>query len=64
MRCLNQGLFLHRASFLRRRFLQGGDLPFTNVVTERVIARALTVISVCWLDRIHSPLVTRWVFLG
>jgi Transposase DDE domain len=59
----------HPASFrqqlnsLRRQFLQDGDLPFTNVLTEEVIAQALTAIS-GWLDRIFSPLVTLWVFLG
>src|SRR3954451_4210504 len=48
---------------LRRQFLQDGDLPFTNVLTEEVIAQALTALS-GWLDRIFSPLVTLWVFLG
>jgi hypothetical protein len=50
-------------SFLRRQFLQDGDRPFTNVLTEGVIAQALAAIT-GWLDRIFSPLVTRWVFLG
>jgi hypothetical protein len=59
----------HPASFrqqlgtLRRQFLRDGDLPFTNVLTEEVIAQALTALS-GWLDRIFSPLVTLWVFLG
>jgi hypothetical protein len=48
---------------LRRQFLQDGDLPFTNVLTEQVIAPALTAVT-GWLDRIFSPLVTLWVFLG
>src|SRR5579884_2292646 len=50
-------------STLRRQFLQGGDLPFTDVLTEEVIAQALAAIH-GWLDRIFSPLVTLWVFLG
>src|SRR5579864_507321 len=49
--------------FLRRQFLQDGDLPFTNVLTEEAIAQALTAVT-GWLDRIFSPLVTLWVFLG
>jgi hypothetical protein len=49
--------------FLRRQFLQDGDLPFTNVLTEQVIAQALATLT-SWLDRIFSPLVTLWVFLG
>src|SRR5262249_8316014 len=50
-------------STLRRQFLQDGDLPFTNVLTEQVIAKALPAVT-GWLDRIFSPLVTLWVFLA
>jgi Transposase DDE domain len=63
MRYSNPGSFRAQASFLRRQFLQDGDLPFTHVLTEEVIAQALTALS-GWLDRIFSPLVTLWVFLG
>ena len=63
MRYSNPGSFRAQASFLRRQFLQDGDLPFTGVLTEEVITRALTALS-GWLDRIFSPLVTLWVFLG
>src|SRR6187399_2020013 len=55
--------FREQASHLRRQFLQGGDLPFTDVLTEEVIAQALAAVGV-WLDRVFSPLVTLWVFLG
>lgn len=64
MRYVSQGRFRQQADFLRRQFLQDGELPFTNVLTVEVIAQALTAITVCWLDRIFSPLVTLWVFLG
>jgi Transposase DDE domain len=64
MRHFNQGRFRQQASFLRRQFLQDGDLPFTNVLTEGMVAQALTAMNVCWVDRIYSPLVTLWVFLG
>jgi hypothetical protein len=50
--------------FLRRQFLQNGDLPFTNVLSEEVVEQALTATGTRWLDRIISPLVTLWVFLG
>jgi len=63
MRYSNPGSFRAQASFLRRQFLQDGDLPFTNVLTEEVIAQALTALS-GWLDRIFTPLITLWVFLG
>ncbi len=59
----NRGSFRAQVSFLRRQFLQDGELPFTNVLTEEVIAQALTALG-GWLDRIFSPLVTLWVFLG
>src|SRR5919198_579096 len=59
----NRGAFRDQVNFLRRQFLQDGDLPFTNVLTEEVIAQALAAIH-GWLDRIFSPLVTLWVFLG
>ncbi len=55
--------FRAQANFLRRQFLQDGDLPFTDVLTEGVIAQALATLT-GWLDRIFSPLVTLWVFLG
>src|SRR5262245_30620118 len=48
---------------LRRQFLQDGDLPFTNILTEQLIAQALAALN-GWLDRIFPPLVTLWVFLG
>jgi hypothetical protein len=50
--------------FLRRQFLQDGDLPFTDVLSEESISQALTALNVVWLDRIYTPLVTLWVFLG
>src|SRR5947209_1555720 len=55
--------FRAQVGFLRRQFLQDGELPFTNVLTEEVIAQALTALG-GWVDRIFSPLVTLWVFLG
>src|SRR5499433_1850802 len=63
MRHSNQGTFRQQVQFIRRQFLQDGDLPFTDVLTEEVIAQALAAIT-GWLDRIFSPLVTLWVFLG
>ena len=60
----SQGRFRDQVRFLRRQFLQDGDLPFTDVLSEKIISQALTAIGACWLDRIYSPLVTLWVFLG
>ena len=63
MRHAHPGSFRQKASFLRRQFLQDGDLPFTNVLTEEILAQALSAVT-GWLDRVFSPLVTLWVFLG
>ena len=60
----NQGRFRDQVRFLRRQFLQEGSLPFTDVLTEGIVTQALTAINVVWFDRIYSPLVTLWVFLG
>src|SRR4051812_38980369 len=63
MRHSRPGAFRDQATFLRRQFLQDGDLPFTDVLTDDIIAHSLTTVG-GWLDRIFSPLVTLWVFLG
>ncbi len=60
----NQGRFRQQVSFLRRQFLQDGDLPFTNVLSEQIVSQALTASKVVWNDSIYPPLVTLWVFLS
>lgn len=60
----NQGSFQQQFRFLRRQFLQDGDLPFSNILSEEIVTQALTALGVCWLDRVYTPLVTLWVFLG
>ena len=60
----NHGRFRQQVRFLRRQFLQDGDLPFTDVLPERSVTQALKALNVVWLDRVYSPLVTLWVFLG
>ena len=64
MRYSNQGRFQQQVRFLLRQFLQDGELPFTNVLSEGVVSQSLTASGACWLDRIYTPLVTLWVFLG
>src|SRR5688500_11836781 len=55
--------FRPQVNLLRRQFLQDGGLPFTDVLTEDVITQALATVG-RWLDRVFSPVVTLWVFLG
>ena len=64
MRHCNQGWFQQQFRFLRRQFLQDDKLPFSNVLSEEIVAQALTATGACWLDSIYTPLVTLWVFLG
>jgi IS4 transposase len=64
MRYCSHGSFRQQARFLRRQYLQDGDLPFTDVLSEEVVEHALTASGTRWLDRIFAPLVTLWVFLG
>jgi hypothetical protein len=60
----NSGRFRGQVSFLRRQYLQEGSLPFTDVLSEDTVKQALAAAGACWLDRIYSPLVTLWIFLG
>jgi len=53
-----------QVQFLRRQFLQDGDLPFTDVLSIELVLQALTSAEVVWKDRIYTPLVTLWVFLS
>ena len=63
MRPINQGKFRQQVTFLRRQFLQEGDLPFRNVLSEKIVLEALNAMRVVWNDSIYTPLVTLWVFL-
>jgi hypothetical protein len=64
MRDCNQGRFRQQIRFLRRQFLQDGDLPFSNVLSEEIVKQTLTSVGVVWNDRIYTPLVTLSVFLS
>lgn len=60
----NRGRFRQQVRFLRRQFLQDGKLPFTDVLSDGTITQALKALEIVWLDRVYSPLITLWVFLG
>jgi hypothetical protein len=60
----NYGRLRPQVRFLQRQFLQDGKLPFTDVLSERMVEQALKALDFAWLDRVYSPLVTLWVFLG
>ena len=64
MRHFTQRRIQREVSFLRQQFLQDGNLPLTDVLSAEVVSQALTTIGTCWKDRMFTPLVTLWVFLG
>jgi hypothetical protein len=64
MRFTNQGRFQQQLQFLRQQFLQDRDVPFSNVLSETIVVNALTAVGAFWKERIYTPLVTLWVFLG
>lgn len=64
MRNCSQGGFRQQLSFLRRQFLQEGELPFSDVLSEKIVKQALTQSEVVWNEGIFTPLVTLWLFLS
>lgn len=64
MRYSNDRSFRRQFEFLRRQFLQEGDLPFAGVLSRDTAQQALDTIEVAWNERIYTPLVTLWIFLG
>ena len=64
MRNSSHGRFREQVRFLRRQFLQDGDLPLSNVLSENIVSRVLESIDLCCVHNIYTPLVTLWVFLS
>ena len=64
MRGCSQGRVRQQIRFLRRQFLQDGDLPLADVLSPKIVTQALAALDVVWNNRIYTPLVTLWVFLG
>ena len=58
------GRLRHEVELLRRQFLQEGGLPLADVLTSGCLEEALREIKATWNDRIYTPLMTLWVFLG
>jgi hypothetical protein len=64
MRPPSHGHLRHQVDTLRRQSLQEGGLPLAEVLTADGLHQALGEIKAAWNDRIYTPLVTLWVFLG
>ena len=60
----SHGRFRQQFRFLSRQFLQDGDLPLSNVLSEKMVSDILEALEFCWVDRIYTPLVTLWVFMS
>ncbi len=64
MRYSNERLFRSQFQFLRQQFLQDGEFPLTDVLSRETVEQALDTIKFAWNERLYTPLVTLWVFLG
>jgi hypothetical protein len=64
MRPSNPARWQSQVQFLRRQFAQDDALPFSDVLSEELVAQTLAEVGASWIDRIFSPLVTLWVFLS
>jgi hypothetical protein len=64
MRGPSHGHLRQQFDALRREFLQEGGLPFAEVLSSASLTEAVAEVKAPWNDRIFTPLVTLWVFLG
>jgi hypothetical protein len=64
MRGPSRGRLRQQVDALRREFLQEGELPFADVLSSGGLTEAMAEIRASWKDRIFTPRVTLWVFLG
>jgi len=60
----SRATYRRQREFLRRQFLQDGKTPFADVLSRQCIDEGLSTIGACWNDRVYTPLMTLWVFLG
>ena len=64
MRDCNRGQLRKQIRFLRHQFLQDGEMPFGEMLSDKLVNQALIAAGVVWNERIYSPVVTLWMFLG
>ena len=64
MRSITERRCRSQISFLRRQFLQDDGLPLGDVLSAKTLSNALATIEGGWIDRVYTPLVTLWLFLG
>jgi hypothetical protein len=64
MRCHPHGRLRRQVDSLRRQFLQHDGLPVADVLSAAGLDAALREVPARWNDRIFTPLITLWAFLG
>ena len=64
MRHFSHGRFRHQFRFLSRQFIQDGELPLSNILSEDMVSEVLKDTECSWVDKIYTPPVTLWVFLS
>lgn len=64
MRYCNERSFRSQFEFLKHQFLQDGGLPLTDILSRETLEEAVDTIEFAWKDRIYTPVMTLWVFLG
>ncbi|MEM6468179.1 MAG: IS4 family transposase [Planctomycetota bacterium] len=64
MRYCNERSFRSQLEFLRRQFLLDGDFAFADILSRETVNQALDTIEIAWNERIYTPLVTLWIFVG
>lgn len=53
-----------QVSCLRRQFVQGSGLPFSEVLSAELVGQVLDEAGVFFRERIFTPVTTLWVFLS
>jgi hypothetical protein len=64
MRHPAHGRLRRQVDSLRRQFLQHDGLPFADVLSAAGLGEALRAVPSRWNDRIFTPPITLWAFLG
>jgi Transposase DDE domain len=61
---MSAGRFFRQVVNLKERFSEAPELPFSKVLSKERIERVLDELKVVYRERIYSPCVTLWLFVG
>ncbi len=54
----------HQVEWFRQQYAQYGDLPFSNVLSKKLILETLGSLGGRYYDSLYNPVVTVWIFLS